>query len=322
MNIYFMDYRYIKPENWKYIVSVLKVTKVFCFCESNVLPRKFFSNTSISFMHLKPGVSKGDFSENIVYALFNVIGKKVGYKGRPIAEENISLYNDSKSDKPLHNLLNTEDHNALILGEIYQHYNKHSTFEDYDSDYLEKRFEQGYITYDCVGLNIIKHFLNLLRKKLGTDVFRQRICFVLIDLINGKDYLKSQKRELGENKSRLVWSRIFFRDSGKNGLIRISILDQLYKKYPDVFPLIEKDGKKQYTPFWDTEQINEIRKKWRKYCEEREKEEEEEAEKEREWQRMQQDARDWAEEVRQMNRDFWNECGEAGSNCESWPGWG
>ncbi len=26
-------------------------------------------------------------------------------------------------------------------------------------------------------------------------------------------------------------------------------------------------------------------------------------------------------EIDEMNRDFWKECGDAGSNCESWPGW-
>ena len=143
---------------------------------------------------------------------------------------------------------------------------------------------------------------------------------MLIDLINGNDYIKSHEYEY--KKNRLIWSRIYYNKTKKNGPIRISILDQLYKKYSDDFPLIEKDGKKLYTPFWDTKQVKEVREKWRKKCEERWKEEEEEAEKEREWQRKQQDARDWAEEVWQMNRDFWNECGEAGSNCESWPGWG
>ena len=29
-----------------------------------------------------------------------------------------------------------------------------------------------------------------------------------------------------------------------------------------------------------------------------------------------------AEELQQMEREFWEECGEAASNCDSWPGWG
>lgn len=31
---------------------------------------------------------------------------------------------------------------------------------------------------------------------------------------------------------------------------------------------------------------------------------------------------DWQREIDQMNRDFWNDCGESSSNCESGPGWG
>ena len=34
------------------------------------------------------------------------------------------------------------------------------------------------------------------------------------------------------------------------------------------------------------------------------------------------DSRDnWQNEVDELNRAFWRECGEGGSNCESWPGW-
>ena len=34
------------------------------------------------------------------------------------------------------------------------------------------------------------------------------------------------------------------------------------------------------------------------------------------------DGESWEDEVAEMNRDFWKECGAAASNCESWPGWG
>ena len=31
---------------------------------------------------------------------------------------------------------------------------------------------------------------------------------------------------------------------------------------------------------------------------------------------------DYNDEVDKLNSAFWRECGECGSNCESWPGWG
>lgn len=30
---------------------------------------------------------------------------------------------------------------------------------------------------------------------------------------------------------------------------------------------------------------------------------------------------EWQKEIDEMNKEFWRECGSAGSNCESWPGW-
>jgi hypothetical protein len=40
------------------------------------------------------------------------------------------------------------------------------------------------------------------------------------------------------------------------------------------------------------------------------------------WQRIEAEDSEWPSIVEEWNRDFWNECGEAGSNCDSWPGWG
>ena len=33
------------------------------------------------------------------------------------------------------------------------------------------------------------------------------------------------------------------------------------------------------------------------------------------------DGKSWQDEVDELNSAFWRECGEGGSNCESWPGW-
>ena len=48
----------------------------------------------------------------------------------------------------------------------------------------------------------------------------------------------------------------------------------------------------------------------------------EEDEEEKKRKEIEQNGRDYQREIEEMNRDFWKECGEAGSNCESWPGWG
>ena len=82
---------------------------------------------------------------------------------------------------------------------------------------------------------------------------------------------------------------------------------------PDDFPLIDKDGKKYFTLIRSEDGdaayqqfINEANERAEEYEEQ---------------QRDIAEGMSWQEEVAEMNRAFWRECGEAGSNCESWPGW-
>ena len=83
---------------------------------------------------------------------------------------------------------------------------------------------------------------------------------------------------------------------------------------PDYFPINEVKGKKRFTPLKTSEGELKLQKLI--------KDAEEAAkifEEENSW--REDDGSSWQDDVDEMNRDFWRECGEGGSNCESWPGW-
>ena len=83
---------------------------------------------------------------------------------------------------------------------------------------------------------------------------------------------------------------------------------------PDKFPLIDVKGKKRFTLLRTDEGEGKLQQLI-KDAEEAEKKYQEE----NRW--REDDGSSWQDEVDEMNRAFWRECGEGGSNCESWPGW-
>ena len=93
-----------------------------------------------------------------------------------------------------------------------------------------------------------------------------------------------------------------------------AITRAVHKASPDAFPPICKDEKRFFSPIITEDGQNEYRifiEKAKKAAEYYSSWNDDGS-----WQ-----GESWQEELADMVRGFWQECGEAGSNCESWPGW-
>ena len=307
MNIFFMDYRYVRHDAWRYIVSVLKIKKVYCFSESDQFPYGTFGTADVNFRNQSP-----DSRKDIVYSIANQMKRGVtASNGEFVGHEDLDLYKESHWNKPKTNVKETNDPNILILGAVYSQFRGSSFFEHLvyltDEDYIVMpNKEDDYYEARDVAINMVLYLHKILKKQLGTDKYEKRLCFYMIDPIKARDYYmcKGFWREVRERKYNYI------------GFINT----ELSKQYPNIFPVTELNGKRYYSSIYDIDIIKEAHRKWVKDCEEFIEEERKEWERERA--EADNNAYDWDKYVRELNREFWNECGEAGSNCESGPGWG
>ena len=164
--------------------------------------------------------------------------------------------------------------------------------------YLESHIDDEGTIYEDTYLttNIARYCLNILYKKFGHGKYQKQSSFIAFNEFFTKVYRFVPRY--------LVWRRYWFMASVNRGIQGLA---------PNDFPSIEVDGKKRFTPL-RTEKGDDKLRKLIKDAEEAEKKYQEE----NSWR----DSGDsWQDEVDELNRAFWRECGEGGSNCESWPGW-
>lgn len=124
MNVFFMDYRYVKPDNWKYIVDVLKIKDIFCFFNPKEANINFFlKNFNLRVFH-QGQMSVEDFSKKVTYNITNTIKGSISTINNDPSnpEENHTFCQESKKYSPRHNTMKTSDPNYLVLGEICWHY--------------------------------------------------------------------------------------------------------------------------------------------------------------------------------------------------------
>lgn len=317
MNVFFMDYRYVRKDAWKYIVQVLKIEKVFCFFESMVLPPELFGISNVRYKGSNTSIKT--FCNSVVFSIANNITNYTKNNDGTVTYTDQCLYIESKSESPRNNLLKTNDPNALILGIM--------------SDYGEPFFEGADELKSETGLYISKYLCNILRKQLKTSEYSKRICFLMLNFFNRVEYMRKYHIDIYYEDGEKKYDRYYdwvdipnHNHSSSKRLIRYQrlILKLLHDSFPSEFPLIEKNGKIQYTSILgkESEDYKKAQQKWNDYCDEQKRRAAEEEAEEKLRRDMEVEASDWQREVEEMNRDFWNECGEAGSNCESWPGWG
>lgn len=279
MNVFFMDYRFVKLDNWKYIVDVLKIKDIFCFFDPKETIINFYLQNFNIRVFYQGLMSIEDFSKKVTYNITNTIKSTLPNINNDTSnpQETYIFCQESKKYSPRHNTMKTSDPNYLVLGKICWHYIGESIFIKKVSEYRD------------TASDIVQYAFNILRKQLGTDVFRERICTYMIDSVTRDEF-------------------ILVRDSWKTPKRKfIPFLNSLLRDtYPQIFPSIIKNGKERATTIHDsvllTEGINEYNQFLKDLEEEEDQALQDMIEEEEDRQREQ--------DERQMIDDFWNELGE------------
>lgn len=280
-----MDYRFVKPENWKYIIDVLKIKRVFCFCHSKdfkIDADIIINNIPIAYQQ---NMEDEKFSNSITYYITNLIKNAIPHSNQPSdnVNEKYPFCKDSKFYAPRWNVKNTSDPNILVLGIV--------NWKSFDQSIFIKEISDD----RDMALNLTQYAFNILKKQLNTDVYRQRICAYLIDSISSQEFLFS----------RYSWKK------PKHKLVPF-INRLLNSSYPQIFPLLEIDGKNKIPSIYEKDMLRNSRTELKKYL----RIEQELENMERQAQLDEDRAREDAEEERRMIDDFWNELGENSWNID------
>jgi hypothetical protein len=100
--------------------------------------------------------------------------------------------------------------------------------------------------YVDASMDLALYTFNALKKYINTDKYRDRICFIRFGKDDEDLFFRTK---WGTPICRLKDGREIRRRFYK------SVLYLLHKKYPEHFPIIEEDGKKYYTSFYDLKKI-------------------------------------------------------------------
>lgn len=309
MNVYFIDPTYVKSEAWKPLLTYLKVKGVYSFIPKNELPEVL---VSIIKPHIKAAYSPSDikkYSDNCVFWLRAHFEKHIhlitdDYEDHDeIPEEELKKYGTRSVYKNINNL---DDNNCLVLLKLKTSY-------DFAGKLVPPRCEMEFIGYkddSNLPTYIANYCLNILHKKYHHNQYQKQSAFLIFDEFFYKSYLFNPRQQ--------KWSEYYCKTiEGISRKFMYVVYKALHELSPTDFPFIENNGKKSFTLI-RTEKGSELLKPILKEARELEMKvikEAEEEEKESEQLDMDKIAKEWAD-------DFWRECGEAGSNCESWPGWG
>lgn len=280
MNVIFMDSRFVKPENWQYLTDVLKIKEIFSFNTSNELMVKLEQLRSNGVLISYQGnLSEDEFSKRVTYRIANLIKNSIpSFNELPEdLSERYPFCNTSKKFAPIRNIIKTQDINFLVLGSI--------EWVSYDKSIFIKHVSQ----YKDMAADIVFFALNILKKQLNTDIYRDRICSYMIDSISGEEFILTLHG---------------WRKPKKKLLPVINTL--LKRSYPQIFPSQHKEGKIKATPFYNIDLLETHRKRWREYLDELKKYEDMERQSLLDDIRAQEDEK----EERRLIDDFWEELGE------------
>ena len=302
MNIYFIDPTYIVEEGWESLLSTLKVKAVYSFINKNELSAKL---VSLIKPYLKSAYSGQDikkFSDSCAFWVSGHLEKHV----KLIIPEYNSLSQVPKNEhknysttSALSNLLYHDDENCLILLELFPE------FDNYGYTIAPHYFVNELQDKD-LPTHIAKYSLNILHKKCGHRLYEEQCSFILFD-----PYMSSAFRY---NPYRIKWNKYMnMLKSGRSVSFVNYVLKKIKEKDPIHFPGYEIDGKRILSSLRN----NDGEKKYLEFLDEARMTKE----RTEEYENAINSGDNWQDEVDEMNRQFWNECGEGGSNCESWPGW-
>jgi hypothetical protein len=157
MNVYFFDPRFLKVERFPILLEILKVRRVIDLMSPSARngicdlhnPKLIFSRQNLDL---------ATATKQAVYAFNEPICRGRIEKGEFITEfVSRDLYVQSSAYNPIYNLENCNDDNVLVL--------------------IEQRRKDILVCND-----FSRYSLNILRKYIGEDIYKDRICFCWIDL--------------------------------------------------------------------------------------------------------------------------------------------
>ena len=301
MNVYFIDPTYIKPEGWEPLLKYLKIKKVYSFIPQEQLPTSLYSLIENDLMALYPKQDVKKFADFCTFGLRAHFEKQIrlitaDYADvKSVPKEELKNYN---SRSP-HNNLFLDTENCLILLELYSNY-------DYEGHISVPECSLDTIMERHLPTHMAAYCLNILNKKYQHKQYQAQSAFVLFD-----KYFSSTYRYNHASREWDIYNPRFSNDKTVSFLLTIH--RGVHKISPDEFPIIEKENKRYLTRIIN----DEGRKEYVAFMKAAKEAAERAA-----YYGNDDDGESWEDEVAEMNRDFWKECGAAASNCESWPGWG
>lgn len=317
MNVYFIDPKYVKPDSWDPLLKYLKVNVAISFIPKRKLAAELISIIEPYLKYSYSGKNMRIFTNNCVYWL------------REYFEQNIRLisedYPDIKrmpaeerrkysSQSPNNNILYFDTRNCLILMDLESNVDYEGSIE-VPTCVGDEVSPDGMPWFVDIPTQIASYCLNILHKKYQHNLYVVQSAFILFDKYFSCTYRYVHKAHRGYNIREVrEWNRciLTFKD-GKKVDFLTTVKRGVHNISPANFPIVMCEGKKMYTRlitdagYSNYQSFLDYAKEIAEQYEEQQRFESEE---------------DWQKEVDEMNREFWRECGEAGSNCESWPGWG
>lgn len=296
MNVYFIDPFLVKPAAWKPLLTYLKVKASYSFIPTDQLPESLYT---IIRHELKVAYSNQDLSEftdSVVFKLRAHLEKHI----RLIPEHYRRISDVPKEElkgysifSPFWNIKYIDGANCLILMKLKSSFDSTGLMQVPDC-------------YSSSPTHIANYCLNILRKKYGHVRYRAQSAFIIFDEYMSRTFLYNQMHQR--------WDSCVFTPKNGNPYNFIKCVYQgVYKLCPSIFPAIEIKGGKFYTSLRTSEGdekykafLQRGKEIHEQYMEAKQREEASNYE---------------GDDIDRLNREFWNECGEAGSNCESWPGW-
>lgn len=309
MNVYFVNPNYVKPEGWKPLLTYLKVKAAYSFIPKEELPVSLYT---IIKPYLKASYSNQDmkkFSDNCAFWLRAHFEKHI-----KLITDIFGVFDDEDiysiplnerfkygTNSPFNNLKNTDIPNCLILLKQESYYAEDGIIE------APKYWGDG---IGDIAAHISLYCLNILHKKYGHNGYLAQSAFISFDEFFTKSYRY--------NPIKRKWEECIVKIKKPLNFMGY-VLYNIKNLAPNDFPGTESNGRKNFTPLRTSE--GDI--KLKELIEEADKQreiyfEEKEQERKNNYYDCEQS---WDKEVEEMNRAFWRECGEGGSNCESWPGW-
>ena len=304
MNVYFVNPTYVKPEGWNPLLDYLKVKAAYSFIPKEELPESLYT---IIKPYLKASYANQDmkeFSDNCVYWLRAHFEKHI----RLITDdyEDVSLLSQEERQKyssqsALNNIRLLDEENCLILVKLKSDY-------DEEGKIKEPRLYVNELQDSNLPTHITRYCLNILHKKYGHNQYQNQSAFIAFN-----EFFSVAYRFVPRYKE---WSRYMISlSNGRSFGLMFFVNNGINNLDPNDFPITEVDGKKSFT-LLRTDEGDLRLKKLIEEAKEAEKKFEEERRK-----KNYDDGKSWQDEVDELNRAFWRECGDGGSNCESWPGW-